>query len=583
MAETKAPEKTGQVKTGQENAGNGKPDMPWLANYPEAVPWDTEIPAGPLYELLDHGVESYPDHTALDFLGKTYSYEELGEIVRRTAKGLQDLGVKKGLHVGMFLPNCPYFPMFYFGVLKVGGTVVNVNPLYAEKELRHMIEDAEIDIMVTLDLKALYDKLAELLDSTRLKQIIVCKMADILPFPKNLLFPIAKGKEIADIPEDGAHVRFAEMADNDGGFKPVNIDPAKDIALLQYTGGTTGVPKGAMLTHKNVYSNCIQSRLWFERFEDGEEVALAVLPFFHVFAMTTIMNFGLYTGAKIIMLPRYERVEMLKTITKKKPTSFNAVPTLYTAINNSDDLEEYDLSSLRFCISGGAALPVEVKKRFEKLTSSTLVEGYGLSEASPVVCCNPPDGVNKPGSIGLPYPQTMVTIVSIEDGKTVLPQGETGEICVQGPQVMAGYWKRPDATAETLRNNRLHTGDVGYIDEEGYVFIVDRLKEVIIAGGYKIYPRNVEEAIYEHEAVAECAVVGIPDEYRGQTVKAYIVLKAGKSLTEEELEKFLSERISRIEEPKIVEFRDDLPKSQIGKILKKELLAEEAAKAEKKD
>lgn len=579
MAEQKAPKNTGTGKTAKD--GNGAPDMPWLANYPEGVDWDARIPAEPLYALLDRGVETYPDHIALDFLGKTYDYKELGEIVRRTARGLQDLGVRKGLHVGLFLPNCPYYPFFYFGVLKAGGTVVNVNPLYADKELRHMIEDAEIDIMVALDLNALYGKLAALLDSTRLKQIIVCKMADILPFPKNLLFPIAKGKDIADIPDDAAHVRFAEVVDNDGTYKPVNIDPAKDIALLQYTGGTTGVPKGAMLTHKNVYSNCIQCRMWFERFEDGKETALAVLPFFHVFAMTTIMNFGLYTGARIVMLPRYERVEMLKTITKKKPTSFNAVPTLYTAINNSEDIAEYDLSSLRFCISGGAALPVEVKRRFEELSGATLVEGYGLSEASPVVCSNPPDGLNKAGSIGMPYPQTMVSIVSIDDGKTVLPLGETGEICVQGPQVMAGYWKRPDATAETLRNNRLHTGDVGYIDEDGYVFIVDRLKEVVIAGGYKIYPRNVEEAIYEHEAVAETAVVGIPDEYRGQTVKAYIVLKPGKSVTEQELETFLAERISRIEEPKIYEFRDELPKSQIGKIMKKELLAEEAAKAGK--
>ena len=562
-------------------ATGAKEPYPWLANYPESVDWNAEIPVKPLYDLLDHGVATYAKNIAIDFLGKTYTYEEIGDLVRRAAKGLQGLGVGKGVQVGLFLPNSPYYVILYFAILKTGATVVNFNPLYVERELIHQIEDSEVDLMVTLDLKILHEKLAPLMDRTRLARLVICKMADVLPFPKNLLFPVFKGKEIASIPSDSRHVRFAELIANDGAYTPVDINPETDIALLQYTGGTTGVPKGAMLTHKNVYANAIQGYLWFEQANvKGSITSIGVLPLFHVLAMTVIMNYSVYTGSKMVLLPRFEMEQLLATITRTKPDLFTGVPTLFSAINTYPNLDKYDLSSLKYCLSGGAGLPVEVKQRFEEITGCRLFEGYGLSECSPIAAANPIEGENKPGSIGLPCPATVIEIVSIEDGETVMPVGEKGEICIRGPQVMAGYWKRPDATAETIRNGRLHTGDVGTMDAQGYTYIVDRLKEVILAGGYNVYPRNVEEAIYMHPAVAEAAVIGVPDPYRGQTVKAFVTLAEGASLSEEELTDFLKDKLSAIEMPKLVEFRDELPKSAIGKILKKVLVAEEMKKTE---
>lgn len=567
------------VETLERPVPAGEPEHPWLRAYPAAIDWRAEIPAMPLFALLDHGVAAFPDNVALDFLGRTYTYRELGRLVARAAKGLQGLGVRKGVHVGLLLPNCPYYPILYYAVLKTGATVVNFNPLYASRELLAQIEDAELDVMVTLDLKALYGKLAEAMAGSRLKRVIVCPMAEILPFPKNRLFSLVKREDIAAIPRNGDHIHFADLVANDGLFRPFEVDPAKDIALLQYTGGTTGAPKGAMLTHRAATANALQCALWFHEAELGREVTVAVLPFFHVFAMTVIMNLSVYTGAKMVLLPRFEITQLLRTIARHQPTLFAGVPTLFTAINNYPDLARYDLSSLKFCISGGSSLPREVRARFESLTGCKLVEGYGLSECSPVATCNPIGGRVKDGSIGLPYPGTRIEIVSLDDRRTPLPVGERGEICISGPQVMAGYWKQPEATAEVLRDGRLHTGDVGYMDDEGYTFVVDRLKEVIIAGGYKIYPRNVEEAIHMHPAVAETAVVGLPDDYRGQTVKAFITLVDGHELTAEGLRAFLEDKLSPIEMPKVVEFRDSLPKSAIGKILKKELLTAPADEA----
>jgi long-chain acyl-CoA synthetase len=380
--------------------------------------------------------------------------------------------------------------------------------------------------------------------------------------------------------EDEAHVAFATLTNNDGMVPPAAIDPLHDVAVLQYTGGTTGTPKGAMLTHANLLANAMQCRLWFQGTKEGGERVLAVLPFFHVFAMTSAMNFAITVGAEIIMLPRFELKMLLDTIARKKPTIFPGVPTIYTAINNAKETASYDLSSIRSCISGGAPLPVEVKNSFERLTGCVLVEGYGLSEASPVVACNPFNGANKPGSVGLPLPGTLVEIVSLdEQPPRILPQGERGEICVTGPQIMAGYWGKPEETARVLAGGRLHTGDVGYLDEDGYLFLVDRIKDVIIASGYKIYPRNVEEAIYQHPAVAECIVVGLPDPYRGQTVKAYVVRATGQGLTDTELLAFLADKLSPMEMPKQIEFRASLPKTVIGKLSKKDLLAEEAQRA----
>jgi long-chain acyl-CoA synthetase len=554
--------------------------MQWTKNYPPGIRWDADLPVKPLYALIDDAVAQFGGNRAVDFLGKVYTYAEIGKLVDRAAAGFQKLGVKKGVHVGLFLPNCPQHLICYFGILKAGGTVVNFSPLYSEPELMHQIEDSHTDIMVTLNLTALYPKMAAVLGKCRLKTLVVGTMPEVLSFPKNLLFPLVKGKDIAKVPNDSRHVSFASLIDNDGKYVAAPVDPRNDVAVLQYTGGTTGVSKGAMLTHANIYANTLQSRLWFTNLEPGREKMLCVLPFFHVFAMTAVMCLSIMVGAEIIMHPRFELVPVLKDIDKKKPTMLPGVPTMYTAINNYPDLAKYDLRSIKACISGAAPLPLKVKQRFEELTGCRLVEGYGLTEASPVVSCNPLEGVNKEASIGLPLPGTTITIVDRTNPTRDMPQGEPGEICVSGPQVMKGYWNRPEATADVLTNGRLRTGDVGYIDPDGYTFIIDRMKDLILVGGFNVFPRNVEEAIYKHPAVEETTVIGVPDDYQGESVKAFIKLKKDQSLTADDLRSFLRERLGKHELPKHVEFRDALPKTMVGKLSKKELVAEEKAKYE---
>jgi long-chain acyl-CoA synthetase len=547
------------------------PDAPWLKSYPSGVDWSADFPAMPLWDLFDQAVERYADHPCLDFLGRVWSYQQIGRLVDRAAAGLRALGVGPGTKVGLFLPNCPYFVICFFAVLKAGGTVVSYNPLYAEREIAHQIEDSETDLMVTLDLVLLLPKLEPMLARTRLKAIIVGKMADILPFPKKLLFPLIKARELASVPEDGRHVWFGDLIANGGGGSAAAPDPYREIATLQYTGGTTGVPKGAALTHRNLQVNALQMVAWYPGVERGAERIVALLPLFHVFGMTCTMNFALCVGAQIILLPRFDLVQLLTVIDRKRPTILPGVPTLYRAINHHRDIGRYDLSSLRLCVSGGAPLPLEVKQRFEQLSGCTLVEGYGLTEC-PVVSCNPIGSPGKQGSIGLPLPGTSIEVVSLADRRTVLGPGQSGELCVRGPQVMAGYRNRPDETAAVLEHGRLHTGDIGYMDEDGACFVVDRLKELIICSGFNVYPRVVEEAIYAHPDVVEVAVCGMPDGYRGETVKAFVVVRDRARLDEAALLAFLEDRLSPIEMPKLIEFRDQLPKSAVGKILKRELL-----------
>jgi long-chain acyl-CoA synthetase len=533
----------------------------------------------PVFDLADEAAKRFADRPAIDFLGKHWTYRELGELIDRAALGFQHLGVQAGVRVGLCLPNTPYYVICYYAILKAGGTVVNYNPLYVERELEHQVKDSGTTIMVTLDLKQIYPKVASLLKGAGLKQVIVCSMASILPSVKSLLFAVLKRSEMADIPDDLRHVPFARLIDNSGAVEPAVVNPQQDVAVLQYTGGTTGVPKGAMLTHANLTANTHQMGMVFPSARPGEERMMAVLPFFHVFAMTVAMNFAVAYGAEMILVPRFELDQVLKLIAKRKPTLFPGVPTLYTALNSAAAKGGHDLSSIRLCISGGAPLPVEVKAQFERLTGCSLVEGYGLSEASPVVTCNPPGGKIKAGSIGLPVPGTTVEVRSHVDPGLLLPQGEHGEICVRGPQVMAGYWGRPEETAEVLQDGILRTGDIGYVDPEGYIFLVDRIKDVILCGGYNVYPRVIEEALYQHPAVAEVVVIGIPDDYRGQAPKAFVRLRDDAEATPEELKTFLTSQISRIELPKAIEIRDELPKTMVGKLSKKELVAEEAAKA----
>jgi long-chain acyl-CoA synthetase len=555
-----------------------EPARPWLKAYPSSVDWGAEIAVRPVPSLLSASVEHFGDRPCLDFLGKIYSYAEVGDLVRRAAQGFAALGVRPGVRVGLMLPNSPYYVIAYFGVLRAGGTVVNINPLYSEPELRHIISDADLGIVVTLDLKLTFDVLERLRDGKPLTTLIVCPMADILPFAKSVLYRALKRRDSATIVPGDNHVPFADLVANDGTYAEHPVDPIRDIAVLQYTGGTTGVPKGAMLSHANLTANVQQCLAWFPDYRLGQERSLAVLPFFHVFAMTVAMNLALAVGAEIILMPRFELKQLLSTIHRRRPTTFPGVPTLFNAINKAPHLKRYDLTSIRSCISGGAPLPVEVKAEFEALTGCIVVEGYGLSESSPVAACNPFKGVNKAGSVGMPIPRTMIEILAIEDPTRVLQQGERGEISVRGPQVMLGYWGQPEATAEVLRDGRLRTGDVGYLDADGYLFLVDRIKDVIIAGGYKIYPRNIEEVIYQHPKVAEAIVIGVADAYRGQTVKAFVVPREGETITEDELIAFLKPKLSPIELPKLVEFRRSLPKTLIGKPSKKALQDEENAR-----
>jgi long-chain acyl-CoA synthetase len=549
--------------------GPGANAYPWLKHYPPNIKWAAEFAPRSLPSILDEAVRQWPDRPAIDFLDRTYTYRQLGALADRAAKGFQQIGIGKGSKVGLFLPNCPHFVICYFGILKAGGTVVNYSPLYSEIELKHQVEDSETDVMVTLGLKLLYPKMLALLGSTRLKKLVVGTIQEALPFPKNLLYPIAKKQDIAAVARDAHHVRFKDLIANDGAFTSVDIDPADDVAVLQYTGGTTGLPKGAMLTHHNLAANVEQARQWFPNAALGEERIMAVLPFFHVFAMTAVMNMAIRIGGELIMLPRFDLEAVMKLIPVKKPTIFHGVPTMYVAISNHSRIAETDMKSIHGCISGGAPLPVEVKTKFEKLTGGKLMEGYGLTESSPIACCNPLEGTNKPGSIGLPLPGTKIVITDRDDPHKVLGLGERGELCIEGPQVMKGYWKQPEATAKSLIDGRLHTGDVGYMDGDGYTFIVDRIKDMIAVGGFKVFPRNVEEQLYKHPAVEECTVIGVPDDYTGEAVKAFVKLRSGKSANPRELVDFVRPSLGKHELPREIEIRDQLPKTMIGKLSKK--------------
>lgn len=558
--------------------GQSADQYPWEAFYPQGLDWRAEIPIKPLHTILDDAVTRYPDSGCVEFLGKKYSYRDIGRLVDCAAKGLQDLGVSKGVQVGLFLPNCPYFVIFYYAVLKIGGTVVNINPLYAEEQVLRQLRDSESRIVVTLDIRSLHAKLAAIVDQTALEKVIVCRMADTLPFAQKTLFLLLKRRELAVIPADGRHIFFRVLTANDGAFLPVSIDPQHDIALLQYTGGTTGTPKGAMLTHANLYANTLQTAMWFTGMEAGKERILGVLPLFHVFAMTAVMNVGIWWGAELILLPRFRLDALLKAIHKKRPTLLPGVPAMFAAIIGYKQLTECELSSLKLSLSGGAPLPLRVKQEFERLTGCKLVEGYGLTETSPVVSVIPPFGLHKERSVGLPLPRTIVEITALDDPLRVLPIGDTGEICVRGPQVMAGYWRRPEETAAAMAGGRLHTGDVGHIDEQGYVFITDRAKDLILVGGYNVYPRMVEEAILRHPAVEEVSVCGIPDDHMGETVKAFIVPRAGQTVRLSDLKVFLRDKLAPFEIPRAIALRQTLPYTLIGKVSRKELIAQENAK-----
>ncbi len=532
------------------------------------------IPAPPISTLLDQTVARTPDAFAIDFLGRRYTYGQLSGLVTRAARGLQTLGVKAGDRVGLCLPNTPYFPIFYFAALKLGAVIVNFNPLYVERELEFQIKDSGTTVMVTVDLAMVQSKLAKVAGVAGLRKIVVCPFAAALPPGKGLLFSLFKRADLGRWRGDARHVGYFElMVDRTAPTLP-KVEPS-DVAVIQYTGGTTGQPKGATLTHANLTANCAQVIRHVGEITPDQRIA-GVLPLFHVFALTYVLNYGIAIGAELVLLPRFELGATLKTIRSRRITNFPAVPTIYSAINNTP--ARGDLSSLQYCVSGGAPLPAEVKARFEQLTGCTVVEGYGLSETSPVVSTNPLDRPGKPGSVGVLMVGTKVEIRDPEDPKRVLALGEKGEICIRGPQVMRGYWNKPKETEEVFVEGALRTGDVGYMDEDGFLFLVDRKKDLILAGGYNVYPRVIEEAIYQHPAVRDVTVIGVPDEYRGEAPKAFVTLKDGQSATPEEIKSFLAGHLNKIEMPREIEIRDELPRTMIGKLSKKELVAEEARK-----
>jgi long-chain acyl-CoA synthetase len=554
------------------------PSHPWLRHYPASVDWHAEVPGVALFTLLDDAARAYPARPCTNFFGRLTSYAEIARLVDRAAAGLQKLGVKKGTKVGLLLPNTPTFIIYYYAALKAGGTVVNFNPLYTVEELAFQVRDSETEIMVTLDLAMLFDKVDAMLKSNTLPRAIVCSFPALLPAQKSTLFRLFKRRQLANPKASksaGRIIMEREVLAHGATPSPVAIDPERDVAVLQYTGGTTGTPKGAMLTHANLSCNTRQVMMWAPDLGQGQERVMGVLPFFHVFAMTVVMNFGIAKAAEIVMMPRFTLDDGLALIHKTRPTIMPGVPTLFNAIQNHPKIKSFDLSSLKFCLSGGAPLPLEVKQNFEAATGCRLVEGYGLSEASPVVTCNPIDSPQVPGSIGLPLPGTIVSLRSLADPAVPVGPGERGELCVKGPQVMRGYWKRPDETAGQFTGDFLRTGDVAIMDENGYFQIVDRIKDLIICSGYNVYPRRVEEAIYEHPAVEEVTVIGIPDKYRGEAPKAFIKLKEGQTATAEDIQRHLAVKLSKIELPAAIEFRDSLPKTMIGKLSKKELKAED--------
>lgn len=543
---------------------NSNLNKTWFSSYPEEIPHSIDYPNISLPQLLINSAKEFPDNDAVKFMGKRVKYKNLLEYTYQFANALKNMGVKKGDRVAIMLPNSPQAIISYYGALMIGAIVVQNNPLYTERELEHQLSDSGSETIITLDL--LYPRIANVKALTRLKRIIVTSIKDFLPFPKNMLYPLKLKKEgkIIEIPNDKDIYHFNQLLKISSSTPLVpDINPQDDLALLQYTGGTTGLAKGVMLTHANLVTNVVQESYWLYRATRGKEKFLGALPFFHVFGMTTVMNFSIYLGGTIILVPRFNVDEILEVIQKEKPTYFPGAPTMYIAIINHPKVKEYDLSSIDACISGSAPLPLEVQEKFEEITGARLIEGYGLTESSPVIHANPIWGKRKTGSIGLPWPNLDVKVVDPMTGEEV-QLGEIGELAVKGPIVMKGYWNKPEETKKVLKDGWLLTGDMATMDDEGYFYIVDRKKDMIIAGGYNIYPREVEEVLFEHPAIKEAVVVGIPDPYRGETVKAFIVLKDGITATEEELDKFCRANLAAYKIPRAYEFRTELPKTLVG-------------------
>lgn len=559
-------------------------EKPWLKFYLDDVPPELDYKKIFLTDYLDTSVRSFPDKMALNFQGYTVSYRELGTMIDKMATCLVQLGVKKGDRVAILLPNLIPCVAAYYATIKVGGVVVMNNPLYTDRELEHQFNDSGATVLFTLDL--LCNRMIDLRDRTGIRDIIYTSIGDYLPFPKNLLFPlVAKKKKLAaDVKPADRVYRWKEMIKNYPAFDshvPVDWD---DVAMLQYTGGTTGASKGVMLTHANISCQLQQAISWFPMFKRGEETTLSALPFFHIFGLTTAMNFAIAMGWGNILVAKPQPEQLLETIRKFKPTFAPLVPTMFIGMLAHKDIDKTDLSCIKGCFSGSAPLPVEVIKAFEEKSGSVIVEGFGMTETCPVTHMNPFDPARrKVGSVGIPASDTLARIVDLSGNMKDMPVGETGELLIKGPQVMKGYHNNPAATAEALVDGWLRTGDIARMDEDGYFYIVDRIKDMIISGGYNVYPRDIDEVLYEHPKVVEACSIGIPHHHRGEAIKAFIVLKENETATAEEIITFCEKHLAKYKLPTEIEFRKELPKTNVGKILRKDLRSEEMQKRNPKN
>jgi long-chain acyl-CoA synthetase len=548
-------------------------DRIWYKHYDPRIPRSIEYPDVCLPLALQKNALSLPNTIATEFFGARLTYADLWNQILRFASALSQLGVKPGDRVAIMLPNCPQAIIAYYATLWLGGVVVMTNPLYVEREMEFQWGDAEATFAIVLD--HLYPKVEKILPHLNIQKVIVTSIRDYLPRVLKFLYPLkARQKKLfTAVPYSDRVLSFSRLMRAASPHPVPFFGALDDLAVLQYTGGTTGTPKGVMLSHRNLLANVVQLEAWVPDLRRGEERFLAILPFFHVFGMTVAMNLTLYTGCTAIIVPRFEIQEFLNLLKKTRPTLFPGVPSIFVAIVADPKVSSYDLSSIRLCITGSAPMPLEVLRRFEELTGCIIIEGYGLSEASPVTHANP-IGARKVGSIGVALPDTDCRIVDLDLGVEEKPTGEVGELLVLGPQVMQGYWKLPQETTDTLREGWLYTGDIARMDEDGYVFVVDRKKDLIISCGYNVYPREVDEVLYEHPKILDAVAIGVPDLYRGETVKAYVVLKAGESVTEEEIIQFSKARLAAYKVPRAVEFRQSLPKSIVGKVFRKELRQE---------
>ncbi len=551
----------------------------WRTAYTHPTHWDQAFPPLTLPDMFDAAAKRMGNAPFLDFLGRRFSYAEVAGAVRRAACGFQKMGISQGDRVGLFLPNVPHYVTAYYGALMAGAIIVNYSPLYTVDELAAQVADSGTTTLVTLSAAALLPTALKVMERGGIERLVVGSIAEALPIAKSALYRLFKRSEIAAIPADSRVTSYRALLANEGMCIPAEADP-DDVAVLQYTGGTTGVPKGAMLTHQNLTANARQVDE-IDPEKDGPDRIVGVLPFFHVFANTCVLNRTVQSGGMIAMLPRFDAKAALATIERVKATALPGVPTMYQALLDHPDIARTDFSSLKVCISGGAPLPAEVKAKFESVTGAKVVEGYGLTESAGVISCNAYQGLNKSGTIGQPIPGTRVKLLDREDPTRPAPLGEAGEIAFYGPQMMKGYWGRPEADAEVFVDGWLRTGDIGMIDADGYIRIVDRLKDMIAVGGFKVFPSTVEAQLYRHPAVKEALVIGIPDRMSGEKPKAFVTLISGAVADGDMLMNWVNPQLGKHERVVALEIRDALPKTLVGKLSRKELVAEERAKAGK--